>query len=76
MKRLSLVAPAILALAALGCACSCGASANTRSEGRQAAAASTSSPQRLTDLRDIGQLRTLFNGASGEPRLIILVSPT
>jgi hypothetical protein len=32
--------------------------------------------RRLTDLRDIGQLRSLFNTRSGEPRLILLVSPT
>jgi len=76
MSRLALLAPAILALVALGCACGCGASGHTGNEGRQAAAASTSSSPRLTDLRDIGQLRTLFNSASGEPRLIILVSPT
>jgi hypothetical protein len=30
--------------------------------------------RQLTDLHDIGQLRSLFN--SGEPRLILLVSPT
>jgi nitrous oxide reductase accessory protein NosL len=33
-------------------------------------------PRQLTDLRDIGQLRSLFNSRSGEPRLIVLVSPT
>ena len=33
-------------------------------------------PRQLTDLRDIGQLRSLFNTRSGEPRLILLVSPT
>jgi hypothetical protein len=70
MKRLSLFAPTILALAALGCASACGASGNAVGADRQAAASA------LTDLRDIGQLRTLFNNASGEPRLIILVSPT
>jgi hypothetical protein len=35
----------------------------------------TSAP-RLTDLHRIDQLRSLFNRASGRPRLIILVSPT
>jgi hypothetical protein len=33
-------------------------------------------PRQLADLRDIGQLRSLFNTRSGEPRLILLVSPT
>ena len=32
--------------------------------------------QQLTDLHDITQLRSLFNSRSGEPRLILLVSPT
>jgi len=66
MSRLSHLAPAIAALVALGCAYGCGA----------AATGTSSSSPRLTDLRNIGQLRTLFNSASGEPRLIILVSPT
>jgi hypothetical protein len=30
----------------------------------------------LTNLRSIGQLRSLFNRASTEPRLVVLVSPT
>jgi hypothetical protein len=33
-------------------------------------------PRRLADLHGIGQLRSLFNTRSGEPRLIVLVSPT
>jgi hypothetical protein len=35
-----------------------------------------SGPRQLTDLHEIGQLRSLFNTRSGEPRLILLVSPT
>ncbi len=78
MTRFSLLAPTVLALGALGCSCGCaGKSENAASGGRQRAAlTASSSPRQLTDLRDIGQLRTLFNSASGEPRLIILVSPT
>ena len=78
MTRPSLLAPALIALIALGCSCGCaGTSGNAASGDRQpAATTASSSPQQLTDLRDIGQLRTLFNSASGEPRLIILVSPT
>jgi hypothetical protein len=30
----------------------------------------------LTDLNDIGRLRSMFNSRSGEPRLVVLVSPT
>lgn len=77
MTRLSLLLPVTLALVALGCSCGCGARGNGASEDHHAAAARTLSSQpRLTHLRGIGQLRTLFNTASGEPRLIILVSPT
>jgi hypothetical protein len=32
--------------------------------------------RQLTDLRNIDQLRSLFNTRSGEPRLILLASPT
>jgi hypothetical protein len=34
------------------------------------------SESRLTDLRNVDQLRTLFNARSAEPKLILLVSPT
>jgi hypothetical protein len=37
---------------------------------------SSSSQQRLTDLHNISQLRTAFQTASDQPRLIVLVSPT
>jgi len=30
----------------------------------------------ITDLHDISQLRSAFDTASGEPRLIVIVSPT
>ena len=57
----ALLAVVALALALSGCG-----------ERRQASA-----PQRtITDLHDIDQLRSAFAKASGEPRLIIIVSPT
>jgi hypothetical protein len=59
-----LLALALLALAVAGCGTS-------RAPGPQA----QPSPQ-LTDLRDISELRSAFNARSGEPRLILLVSPT
>ena len=37
---------------------------------------SATSQQRLTDLHSISQLQTAFQTASGQPRLIVLVSPT
>jgi hypothetical protein len=57
----AVVAVAVLVVLASGC----GSSTN-----------GSSAPTRLTDLRDITQLRSLFNSRSGEPRLILLVSPT
>ena len=46
----------------------CGGSHSTTSSG--------TSTRTLTNLRNINQLQTAFNTASGEPRLILLVSPT
>ena len=37
---------------------------------------SAASQQRLTDLHSINQLQTAFQRASGQPRLIVLLSPT
>jgi hypothetical protein len=39
---------------------------------------SSSSPRKsaLADLQSVDQLRTLFNVHAGEPRLILLMSPT
>jgi hypothetical protein len=37
---------------------------------------SSATPRTITDLHDISQLRTAFAKASGEPRLIVIVSPT
>ena len=36
----------------------------------------TTGSGQLMDLRNLGQLRSLFNKRSGEPRLILLISPT
>lgn len=64
MNRAGMIAlAATVALAASGC-------------GGGSTKASDRSQQRLTDLHDIGQLQTAFQTASGQPRLIMLVSPT
>ncbi len=66
-----------LALVATGC--SGGKNAAPQQPPSTRAAGSTSGvpgPRQLTDLRDVGQLRSLFNTRSGEPRLILLASPT
>ena len=77
MIRLSLIA-LVLALVAAGC--SSGDKAAPKQSPSTSAAGSTTSgvpgARPLTDLRDIGQLRSLFNTRSGEPRLIVLASPT
>jgi ABC-type glycerol-3-phosphate transport system substrate-binding protein len=77
MIRLALTA---LALALVAAACSGGNNAAPQPRPSTSAAGSTTSgvpgPRQLTDLRDIGQLRSLFNTRSGEPRLILLASPT
>jgi hypothetical protein len=77
MIRLALSA---LALALVAAACSGGNNAAAPQPPATSAAASATGgvpgPRPLTDLRDIGQLRSLFNTRSGEPRLILLASPT
>jgi hypothetical protein len=77
MSRLAVIA-VTCALFAAGC--SGGKNAASQQPASTSAAGSTTSdlpgPRELTDLRDVGQLRTLFNTRSGEPRLILLASPT
>jgi hypothetical protein len=77
MTRLAVFA---IALAVVAAGCSGGKSAAPQQPPSTSAAGSTTSgvpgPRQLTDLRDVGQLRSLFNTLSGEPRLILLVSPT
>jgi hypothetical protein len=77
MSRLALFS---LALALMAAGCSGGKNTAPQQSRSTSATGSTTSgvpgPRQLTDLRDIGQLRSLFNTRSGEPRLILLVSPT
>jgi hypothetical protein len=77
MTRLAVYA---MALALLAAGCSGGKNAAPQQPPSTSATGSTMSgvpgPRQLTDLRDIGQLRSLFNTRSGEPRLILLASPT
>jgi hypothetical protein len=69
-----------IALALVAAGCSGGKNAAPPQSTSMSAAGSTTSgvpgPRQLTDLRNVGQLRSLFNTRSGEPRLILLVSPT
>jgi hypothetical protein len=77
MTRLAVFAAAV---ALLGAGCGGGKNAAPQQPASTSAAGSTTGglpgPRQLTDLRDVGQLRSLFNPRSGEPRLILLVSPT
>jgi hypothetical protein len=61
-RALVVAVAASLALVAAGC----GGSSHTAS----------TSKRTLADLHDIGQLKTAFNAASDEPRLVVLISPT
>jgi len=74
------LAPIALVLALVAAGCSGGKKAASQHTPSTYAAGSTTSgvsgPRQLSDLRDIGQLRSLFNTRSGEPRLILLASPT
>jgi Flp pilus assembly protein TadD len=64
MSRALIIAfAAALALAVAGC-------------GGSATKTSATQERTLTDLQDISQLRSAFQKASGEPRLVVLVSPT
>jgi hypothetical protein len=64
MSRAAMIAlVAAVVLAASGC-------------GGSATRSSATSQRRLTDLHNISQLRTAFQTASDQPRLIVLVSPT
>jgi hypothetical protein len=77
MSRLAALA---IAFALLAAGCSGGKKAAPEQPVSTSTAGSTTSgvpeSRQLVDLRDIGQLRSLFNTRSGEPRLIVLVSPT
>lgn len=77
MSRLAVFAIA-LALLAAGCGGSKSAAPEQPTSTSYSESTTAGAPgfRQLTDLRDIGQLRSLFNTRSGEPRLILLVSPT
>ena len=64
----------IVSLLVLVTCTSCGSS-STKSTPGDTSRSSDASP-RLTDLDSVGELRTLFNAHAGEPRLILLMSPT
>ena len=76
MIRLAVFA---IALALVAAGCSGGKNSAPEQPPSTSAAGTTKGapgPRQLIDLRDIGQLRSLFNTRSGEPRLILLASPT
>jgi hypothetical protein len=64
VTRALAVTIALVALALAGCG------------GSGKPAAKTSGKAVLTDVQSAAQFTNLFNQASGEPRLVVLVSPT
>jgi hypothetical protein len=75
MTRFAFIALA-LALVAAGCSGGNNAAPPPSTSASGWTTGGVPGTRQLTDLRDIGQLRSLFNTRSGEPRLIVLVSPT
>ena len=65
MKRHALLIAAALAVLTAGCG------SRTHSDASRPAHAS-----KVTELNDIGQLRSTFNAHDGTPRLLVLASPT
>lgn len=66
MRRLMLLGACVIALLGAGCGGSkppISSSATTRNS-------------RVTELKDVAQLRAAFNAHQGAPRLIVLASPT
>ncbi|HET7571584.1 MAG TPA: hypothetical protein VFJ77_02825 [Gaiellaceae bacterium] len=63
MRRLALV-PLVLAVVAAGCG-------GTHDTGRSTAPKAT-----LVNLDSTDRFRAIFNRAAGEPRLVVIVSPT
>jgi hypothetical protein len=70
-RRFAIAALVVLASLAAGC----GGSSSHASAPAGSPQATARNPQ-LTDLHNVNQLRVLFNKASRQPRLIILVAPT
>jgi hypothetical protein len=68
IARAGLVVSLIAALAGCG--------GHAKSTGGSASATNPSGSRELVGLREIAQLQSMFNSRSGEPRLILLVSPT
>jgi hypothetical protein len=76
MSRLALLGILVVFLVTtVGCGSSTHSEARRGNTNGSSPAAVSGNP-RLADLRDLAQLRSLFNTRSGEPRLILLVSPT
>jgi hypothetical protein len=70
MRPGSLIAVALAAATLAACGSSSSSSTPRAADGRSPAHSS------VRDVRDVNQLRTLFNAQSEKPRLIVLASPT
>jgi hypothetical protein len=76
VARVALTATLLLALAGCGGADNANRSVGPTTRSATSTRGSAPGPRQLVDLHDLEQLRSLFNARSGEPRLILLVSPT
>lgn len=66
-----------LALILAGCGSSgSGAPTSGAASGPSSVASAAATPTTPNDITDIGELRTAFNQHAGQPRLIVLMSPT
>lgn len=66
----------LLVAAALGLAGCGGSDGSTASQGELPAAAEPSQGATLIDVTSVDDLRTRFNADIGQPRLVLLLSPT
>ena len=70
MSRAVILAPLALAFLLAGCG------ASTRNQSADSTRAGSPVTGHLTDLHSVRQLTSAFNNAAGEPRLVLLMSPT
>ena len=75
-RRSRLALPTLLVAAALGLAGCGGSDGSTASQGELPAAAEPSQGATLIDVTSVDDLRTRFNTDIGQPRLVLLLSPT
>ena len=66
----------VLLVVALLAACGGNGGSSSSPAGSGAGASGTTSGRAITDINNVSQLRDAFNQHPGQPRLIVLMSPT